>query len=365
MKDGGVRDSKWREKLNEQSKQIAFALLGRQLAEPEGCSRSLQMPIATRRWVCLETKQVDHGGKPKQLGPGHVPVIWWGRPSTRLPDPIHYATDTRDWLVQNGMKSDDAKRKGKGRKTDPTGLQENATSNDPVESFTPRQRHERHHIEPESEADYKFLKGWAATTGRKPFWKPARELVRKGHPFPKFSRASLSETGRARRDLEISLDLLGERAERLHQSAQYSRFPESAFEGRTFDGAWARSMGIKRASDLERIKPARVEGPIHARIDFWNAVEALGAKRTPRGYHAPVELKAAVVFYLTVRREPELDLLFIGWRSYVDQLCRQLVDYQPRGWDPVYGRSNRWKGKFGVGSRKGSHETRKPALIQH
>ena len=184
MQDRGVRDSKWRQKLNEQSKQIAFALLGKRLAEPDRYSRSLQMPITMQRWLWLETKQVDHGGNPKQLGPGHVPGKAGWNSSTYRPTPIYYDADARDWLSEHGVKSDNTRRKGKGRKTEPTGLQEEATKNDPIEFFTPRQRHE-HHLEPETEADYKFLKRWAATTGRKPFWKPARDLERKGHHFPK------------------------------------------------------------------------------------------------------------------------------------------------------------------------------------
>ena len=73
MEDGDVRDSKWRQKLNEQSNQIAFALLGKQLAVPDRYARSFQMPITTRRWGWLESRSVGHGGNPKQFGPGHVP----------------------------------------------------------------------------------------------------------------------------------------------------------------------------------------------------------------------------------------------------------------------------------------------------
>jgi hypothetical protein len=154
VEDEVVRDSKWRQKLNEQSKQIAFALPGKQFAEPDCYSRSLQMPTTTRRWIWLESKPVDHGGSPKQFGPGHVSVTSGWNPSTYRPAPIHYTPDHRGWLAQNGMKSDDTKRRGKGKKTNPTGLQEDIPAvSEPLESFTPRQRHERHHIEPESEAD--------------------------------------------------------------------------------------------------------------------------------------------------------------------------------------------------------------------
>jgi hypothetical protein len=365
VEDGGIRDSKWRQKLNEQSKQIAFALLGKQLAELDRYSRSLQMPITTRRWGWLESKPVDHGGNPKQLGPGHVPGKTGWNSSTYRPTPIYYDADARGWLSEHGMKSDNTKRKGEGRKTEPTGLQEDTTGNDPIESFTPRQRYERHHIEPETEADYKFLKRWAATTGRKPFWKPARDLERKGHHFPKFTRASLSEAGRARRDLEISLDLIGARSERLMErlwNSQVAAADEindssvsSHFSGRSSDAGWARAIGVKRASDLERVKQSRIEDAIHTHLDLW---KASGARRSQRGYHAPVELKVAAAYYVWDWELAELealaDLEILGGlglsfrlTDHVNELRHRLKDYQPRGWEPIYGLRKRL-GRRGV-----------------
>jgi len=242
------------------------------------------------------------------------------------------------------MKSDDTARRGLGRKTTATGLQENGTETVPFEASV-RHLRWRERLEQHSEADYTFLKRWAETMGRKPFWRPLNALARQGHRFPQFTRASLTEAGRARRDLEISLDLVGARADRLMASENtglsQSKLNDSSFAGWDApDSGWARATGVKRAAKLERVKSARVEHPIHAGLDLW---KASGATREERGYHAPAELITALALYVGGWTAGDLAAsgdwsLRSATRWYVYELCQRLRDYWPRDWDPVLNR---------------------------
>jgi hypothetical protein len=175
------------------------------------------------------------------------------------------------------MESDDAPRKGKGRRTTVrNSLEETAVAGAiPHEVLIPRQRYERR-LEKHSKADYAFVRRW--TQARLGF-------------VTDLSKPS---------GLYVSL---------LHGRRPYWR-PEDYQGGNESDSA----DGVKRADQLERVKPSHVEDPLIAHLDFW---KASGARRIPgRGYRPPRELLASVAKRLLDWTREELGKAF-DWYALV------------------------------------------------
>ena len=290
-------------RLNAQARRAELALLRVPSEKP------VAMSIATRRW--LGTRDLR------------------GRTRT---DRIYYSPDQRSWLAARGLKSDDTARKGLGRGTKASGRLENTAAGFVShEALTPRQRLERR-LEKHSEAGYTFLKRWAATTARRPFWRPLPAFERE-RKFPPFCTASLSADGRARRAMDITFELVGARAARLHErlintvQASGSMGSSSDYQGNDRpDSGWAREAGVKRADRLERLKPARVEEPIHIALDLWKASGSLRIRE--RGLWLPSRNLLALVEHFIIegkRGRPPLDWIGFWW-----DLQDRLSDYAPK-----------------------------------
>jgi hypothetical protein len=256
----------WRQKLNEQLREITLALLGEQLAEPERFSRPIELSIAARRW--LDTK--DHRGR--------VP-----RPDSDTACCPPLGEEARAYLRERGFsRSGEPARKRRetalSNDRPDLGDSENAGTRPSWFGRIIHPRWKQHLAEPDARS-YLFQRARAQriqnefrialhavgslySTGARLHQPEDRLQAPTAKGWPKFNASLLSRDARKAWGLDQALDRIAARAARYnaeHWNSALANVSAADEQGR-YDGAhrgWAPRVGAKHADKLLAIATAR------------------------------------------------------------------------------------------------------------
>jgi hypothetical protein len=282
MSTNEVRGQKWRQKLNEQSREITLAVLGTQLAEPDRFSRPAEMSLAARRG--LDTK--DHRGR--------VP-----RPDSDTACFPRLSNKDRAYLKERAFsRSGEPARKRReaawSNDRPDLGDSEDAGTRPSWFARIIHPRWKQHLADPDTRA-YLFQRARARriqdefrialhaigslyATGARPRESETRLHAPTARIWPKFNASLLSGKAQKAWALDRVLDQIAARAARYdkeHWNSVLANGNAADEQGR-YDGVhrgWAPGVGVKRADKLLAIATARR----HAEA----LVEAHAFKRTP------------------------------------------------------------------------------------